>query len=91
MPWEKRKTHPCGLKGRESLARLTTLVGVKTPAAFQAALLCHSSPPRASAFGLSPGLDLPARWAGCFFTENHPSVDPTFSDIQRQATRLSKG
>jgi len=56
MPWEKKAPHPCGLKGRESLARLTTLVGVKTPAAFQAALLYNSSPPRASAFGLGPGL-----------------------------------
>jgi hypothetical protein len=59
MPWEKKAPHPCGLKGRENLARLTTFVGVKTPAAFQAALLCHSSPPRASAFGLGPGLGSP--------------------------------
>ena len=37
MPWEKRRPHRCGLKGRENPTRQGAL------ATFQAAPRCHSS------------------------------------------------
>jgi len=48
MPWEKKRSYPGGLKGRENLLRQ---VGLKALAAFQAAPLCH---PSTQGIGLRP-------------------------------------
>ena len=53
MPWEDKGPHRCGLKGRENPTRQE---GSRGPSGRNK---LSSLPPRASAFGLSPGLRSP--------------------------------